>query len=59
MEVIIKDIVVEKGEYDTAICDNIQIVIKKGQEKFIGKKVKIENGICTEIGTQPVKKPIK
>lgn len=63
MEVTIKDIIIGKYEYDTAICDNMQVVINKGQEKFIGKKVKIENGVCTEIvepvKVQPVKKPIR
>lgn len=54
MEVIIKEIIIGKYEYDTAICDNIQIAIKKGQEKFVGKKVKIEKGICTEVA-EPVK----
>lgn len=61
MEVIIKEIVVEKGELDTVICTNgLQIVTKKGvADRFVGKKVKYENGVFTEIGTQPVKKPIK
>lgn len=54
MEVIIKEIIVGKYEHDTAICDKCQVVIKKGQEKFIGKKVKIKNGICTEVA-EPVK----
>ena len=49
MVVEIKEIVVGKYEYDTAICDGLQVVIKKGQESFAGKKVKIENGILTEV----------
>ena len=56
MEVFIKEIIVGKYEYDTAICDNQQIVINKGQERFAGKKVRIENGVCTEISVQPAKK---
>ena len=55
MEVIIKEIIVGKYEYDTAICENgLQVVINKGQDKLVGKKVKIENGVLTEV-TEPVK----
>lgn len=65
MIVEIKEIIVGKYEYDTAICDNgLQIVINKGQNKFAGKKVKIENGILTEVvepakTAEPVKKFVK
>ena len=64
MVVEIKEIIVGRYEYDTAICDGLQIVIKKGQEKFVGKKVKIEDGILTEVvnttkTVEPVKKFVK
>ena len=62
MVVEIREIIVGKYEYDTAICDNdLQIVIEKGQEKFAGKKVKIENGILTEVvkAEESVKKFVK
>lgn len=65
MVVEIKEIIVGKYEYDTAVCnDGLQIVIKKGQEKFAGKKVKIEDGILTEAisyvkPADPVKKYVK
>ena len=59
MVVEIKEIIIGTYEYDTAVCaDGTQVVINKGQDKFIGKKVKIENGVCTEINVQ-VKKPVK
>lgn len=65
MEVIIKEIIVGKFECDTVICeDGLQVVVQKGSaNNFIGKKVKIENGVCTGIAEavkiQPVKKLIK
>lgn len=66
MIVTIKEIVAGRDNYDTAICDNIQIVVERGTaDKFIGKKVKFENGVFTEINEQParpqqpVKKPVK
>jgi hypothetical protein len=51
MEVIIKEIVTGKFEYDTAICEcGLQVVVNKGSaDKFVGKKVKIKNGVITEI----------
>lgn len=60
MEIIIKEIVTGKFEYDTVVCENgLQIVVKRGTAKeFVGKKVKYENGVFTEI-TEPVKEPVK
>lgn len=59
MVVEIKEIIVGKYEYDTAICsDGLQIVIKKGQEHFAGKKVNVKDGILTEI-VDPAKKFVK
>ena len=61
MIVTIKEIVAGRDNYDTAICDNIQIVVERGTaDKFVGKKVKFENGVFTEI-TEPAKfqQPVK
>ena len=65
MELIIKEIIVGKYEYDTAVCENgFQIVVERGAaNKFVGKKVKFENGVITEVAepvkVQSIKKPVR
>ena len=65
MELIIKEIIVGKYAYDTAVCENgLQIVVERGTaDKFVGKKVKFENGVLTEViepvKVQSMKKPLR